>query len=167
MSLHLIIGPVGAGKSTFARTLSEELGAVRLTLDAWMATLYGDDERPPDRMAWYGARVERCLGVIRELASQLVAVGTPVILEIGLIQREARERFYAWVDANAYALSVYVVDAPREVRRARVLARNAEQGATFSMVVPEAIFELASDLWEPPEGAEVEDRAPTFVPMEA
>lgn len=161
--MHLIIGPVGAGKSTFARTLAEEHGAVRLTLDAWMAKLYGDDERPADRVAWYVARVERCLEVVRELAAQLVAVGTPVVLEIGLVQREARERFYAWVDANAFDLAVYVVDAPRALRRARVMARNEAQGETFSMVVPPAFFELASDLWEPPTGAEIEDRAPRFV----
>lgn len=160
--LHLIIGPVGAGKSTFARALAEEHGGVCLTLDAWMAALYGEDERPAGRIAWYQARVERCLSVIRELTSQLVAAGTPVVLEIGLIQREARERFYAWVDENAYDLAVYVVDAPREVRRARVLARNEEKGETFSMVVPPEFFEIASDLWEPPAGAEIEDRAIEF-----
>ena len=40
-------------------------------------------------------------------------------------------------------------DAPRDVRRERVERRNRDQGATFSMVVPPAIFELASDMWEP------------------
>lgn len=47
--LHLIVGPVGAGKSTFGRKLSRDVGAVRLTLDEWMATLFGDDERPAEQ----------------------------------------------------------------------------------------------------------------------
>ena len=31
--VHLITGPVGAGKSTFGIALSHELGALRLTLE--------------------------------------------------------------------------------------------------------------------------------------
>src|SRR3954470_7970699 len=34
-AVHVVIGPVGAGKSTFARGLAAQTGAVRLTLDAW------------------------------------------------------------------------------------------------------------------------------------
>ncbi|RYY59778.1 MAG: ATP-binding protein, partial [Comamonadaceae bacterium] len=56
-----------------------------------------------------------------------------------------------------------VLDAPREVRRERVLQRNAEQGETFSMVVPLHIFELASDLWQPPDAAECAQRSVVFV----
>lgn len=64
--VHLLIGPVGAGKSTYATTLADHLPGVRLTLDDWMSALYGDDPRPPDRMAWYAERTERCLGLIRD-----------------------------------------------------------------------------------------------------
>ncbi|MDQ3263265.1 MAG: ATP-binding protein [Myxococcota bacterium] len=39
--LHLIVGPVGAGKSTFARQLSRQQSSVRLSLDEWMAQLHG------------------------------------------------------------------------------------------------------------------------------
>ena len=52
--------------------------------------------------------------------------------------------------AAGFELVVHVLDAPREVRRARVEARNRERGETFSMIVPPAIFELASDMWEAP-----------------
>jgi len=52
-------------------------------------------------------------------------------------------------------LTIQVVAAPRDIRRARVLERNRSGGATFSRVVPGAIFELASDLWEPPDVAEL------------
>jgi hypothetical protein len=43
------------------------------------------------------------------------------------------------------------------------MARNVEQGETFSMVVPPEFFELASDLWEPPDEAECEVRDLRFV----
>ena len=86
-----------------------------------------------------------------------------MVLEIGLIQRAARASFYQRVDDAELALTVHVLDAPRAVRRARVMKRNAEKGETFSMEVPPAFFELASDLWEPPDEAEREARDIRFV----
>ncbi|MFT4627796.1 MAG: putative kinase/ribosomal protein S18 acetylase RimI-like enzyme [Myxococcota bacterium] len=156
--LHLIIGPVGSGKSTFARGLARDQRAVRLTLDAWMTRLYGDDPRPPDRIAWYLVRVDRCLAQIWEVARSVAERGTPVVLELGLIRRADRAAFYERVDAAGLSLAVVLVDAPREVRRERVARRNLERGETFSVDVPPAFFELASDAWEPPDDAEVRER---------
>ena len=157
--IHLIIGPVGAGKSTYASGLAAEHQAIRLTLDEWMTVLFGDDPRPAEgRLDWYVERTERCIEQIWRTTQQLVAVGTTVILEIGLIRREARQRFYGKLDAAAMEHVVHVVDADRDVRRERVLHRNRERGATFSMEVPLDFFELASDMWEPPDGAERADR---------
>lgn len=51
--LHLVIGPVGAGKSTFARELAKENSAVHLDLDAWMAVLFAADRPATDTMPWY------------------------------------------------------------------------------------------------------------------
>lgn len=162
--IHLIIGPVGAGKSTFAHQLTREQRAVRFILDEWMAVLFGDDERPAEgRMQWYMARTDRCLEQIWRLTRSLIELGTDVVLEIGLIQRAARQAFYGRVDGQAYDLTVYVIDAPRDIRRERVLRRNREQGETFSMVVPPDIFELASDLWEPPGDDERAERDIRFV----
>jgi predicted kinase len=153
--LHLVIGPVGAGKSTFALALSREHRAVRLTLDEWMAELYGADERPAvGRLEWYVERTTRCLEQMWKLATRMIDVGASVVLEIGLIQRDARAAFYERVDDAGIGLLVYVLDAPRDVRRARVMKRNAERGDTFSMHVPPEIFDLASDRWEPPDEAE-------------
>ena len=76
--LHLLLGPVGAGKSTLARQLSREHRAIALILDDWMARLYGPDERPPTgRIAWYLERRDRCLarGVADIVVVGLVLVG--------------------------------------------------------------------------------------------
>ena len=105
-------------------------------------------------MQWYAERTARCIEQIWKLTQSLLEVGNDVVLEIGLIQSRDRERLYRRIDAAGYALTVYVLDAPRELRRERVERRNQEQGDTFCMVVPPHIFELASDLWEPPDAAE-------------
>jgi predicted kinase len=74
-----------------------------------------------------------------------------VVLEIGLLRRSEREALYGRVERMGAGLTVYVLDAPREVRWERVQRRNEERGETFHVEVPRAFFELASDQWEPPD----------------
>jgi len=157
-TIHLVVGPVGSGKSTYATRLAGEREAVRLTLDAWMTLLFRPDRPETDVMPWYVERADRCVAQIGEVARQVVARGVDVVLEIGLIRRRERERFYARIDEAAIVLHIHVVEADRDVRRRRVEARNRDRGATFSMEVPPAIFELASDLYEPLDHDEIEGR---------
>jgi predicted kinase len=152
--LRLVIGPVGAGKSTLASCLCREHGALRLTLDDWMTRLFRPDRPAEGVMPWYVERAARCVDQIWQVSLGALAIGVDVVLEIGLIRRAEREVFYARVDDAAIGLEVYLVDAPRELRRQRVARRNRERGETFAMEVPPAFFELASDCWEPPEDHE-------------
>lgn len=160
--MHLVVGPVGAGKSTFAARLATVSGAMRLTLDEWMSRLFSPDRPASAVVEWYVERAARCVDQIWAVARQAIAVEVPVILEIGLLSRAERARFYERVLEAGVALTVHVVDAPRDVRRKRVEARNREKGETFSMIVPPAIFELASDMWEAPDD---EERARTDIEL--
>jgi predicted kinase len=162
-SIHLVLGPVGAGKSTFAAELSQERCASWFNLDDWMATLFGDDDRPETaRMEWYVERTERCLRQIWKHTQALLELKVDVVLEVGLIRRGPRAVFYEQIDATDHELTVYVLDAPFDVRWQRVQRRNEQMGATFSMVVSREVFELASNLWEPPDEAECRDRTIHF-----
>lgn len=156
--IHLVEGPVGAGKSTYAAKLGEQHAAPRLILDDWMATLFRADRPEKDVMVWYMERKRRCIEQIWNVACDLVNAGSDVVLELGLIRYQDRAEFYSRVDAAGYQLKVHVLDAPREVRRERVHERNAAQGSTFFMVVPDEIFELASDLWQMPDDEEAAER---------
>ena len=147
--IHLVLGPVGAGKSTYATELARANDAVRLTLDEWMAELFSPDRPDHDLVGWYRERAARCVARIFATARAIVHTGTAAVLEIGLLDATSRRQFHTQVRAAGIALEVHVVEASREVRRARVEARNRERGETFAMVVPPAIFELASDMWEP------------------
>ncbi len=164
--IHLIVGPVGAGKSTFALSLAQEHRALRMNLDEWMAVLFSPDRPDEGTIAWYIERTHRCIEQIWRLTNQSLAMGNDVVLEIGLIQRRDRERFYRRVDATGHDLTIHVIDAPRQVRRERVEQRNHQKGETFSMVVPPHVFELASDMWEPLEEAEYNGRDVRFVVTE-
>ncbi len=161
--IQLVVGPVGAGKSTFCRRLAEQQRAVHFNLDEWMARLFRADRPEQGVMEWYAARVRRCQDQIWAVSQSLLRSQVGVVLELGLLQREQRLRFYERVDAAGHSLKVYVLDAEREVRRARVMGRNEARGATFVMEVPLAIFELASDMWQQIDDEEAQGRDIQFI----
>ncbi|NVB40634.1 ATP-binding protein [Pseudenhygromyxa sp. WMMC2535] len=153
-TLHLLIGPVGAGKSTYARRRALETGALFFDLDAWMVRLYGADERPAEgTLDWYLERRERCRGLLWDTTCDALGCGVDVFLELGLIGRGEREDCYRRARAEDLELRVLLLDAPRDLRRERVLARNDAPGP-FTQIVPPAFFERATDAWEPPSADE-------------
>jgi predicted kinase len=161
--VHLVIGPVGAGKSTFGLGLAREERAVRLTLDEWMTTLFRPDRPDHGVIEWYLERSARCIEQICAVAQAVLGAGTSVVLELGLLTRREREGFYERIALTGSPLTVHVVDATRELRRERVAERNRTRGPTFSMPVPPEMFELASDRWESPDATECEGRTVRFL----
>jgi predicted kinase len=155
--VFLVEGPVGAGKSTFSKALSDRTKAVHIALDEWFAKLFSPDRPEADIIPWYIARKERLLELIWAHSKTVMATGSDVILELGLIQQQQRIEFCRRVINEAYDLHMYELDAPKDVRRARVQYRNLHQGPTFSMVVPDHIFEIASSMWEPSDEFEREE----------
>lgn len=153
--IHLIEGPVGAGKSTFAAALAARLGGVHIALDDWFVRLFSPDRPSTDLLPWYIERKARLLDHIWRHARALHACGVPPVLELGLVERRSREAFYERAQDAGVELAVSWLTASRAVRRERVMRRNVEQGPTFSMVVPPSFFELASDAWEEPDEREV------------
>jgi predicted kinase len=154
---HLLVGPVGAGKTTYGHARATRDGAVFLDLDVWMVRLFGGDRRPEDDVvAWYLERRERCRGLAWDVALDALRSGSDVVLEFGLLTAADRHEFYAKASSHDVRLRVYVVDAPRDVRRERVIKRNAAPGP-HTQIVPLEFFERASDMWQPPSESERSD----------
>ncbi len=164
--IHLVEGPVGSGKSTYSNKLREQYSAAHLNLDQWMAMLFSPDRPSTDTMTWYLERKERCIEQIWYVACAILDAGSDVILELGLIQQHSREAFYKRVDDAGYDLTVYVLNELRDIRRERVRARNSEKGSTYSMDVPDHIFEIASDRWEEPDDVKCSKQKILFLPTE-
>jgi predicted kinase len=155
--IHLVEGPVGAGKSHYGMALAGRIGGVHIALDEWFAKLFGPDRPNSDVMAWYVQRKERLIKHIWCHAQALLAAGTSPVLELGLVQRQRREALYQRARDAGIELKVYLLEASRDVRRERVARRNEDKGPTFSMVVPESVFEIASDMWQCPDEVEISE----------
>ncbi len=165
--IYLIEGPVGAGKSTFAASLATRIDrGVHIALDEWFTKLFSPDRPSTDLMPWYIERKARLLDHIWKHVQSLLAGGVVPILELGLVQRHSREDIYKRARNVEVDLTVYLLQASREVRRARVLRRNVERGPTFSMLVPTPFFELASDVWEEPDEVEMAENRIEIVSTE-
>ncbi|MFN3584550.1 AAA family ATPase [Phenylobacterium sp.] len=155
-TLHAIFGPSGAGKTTYANAFARREGAVAFILDEWMARLFAPDMPQPIGFEWMMERVGRCEAQIWSVAAGVLATGTPVILDMGLMRRADRDRVRQVAEATGLPLQFHYVTAPAEVRRARVAERNVVRGENFAIEVTSDMFEFVEGIFEAPDAAELE-----------
>ncbi len=154
-TLNVIFGPCGAGKTTYAHTFAKRERAVAFILDDWMAAMFGPDMPEPIRYEWMIERVGRCEAQIWSVAAGVIATGTSVILDIGLMRQTDRNRVRQIAEATGLPLQFHFVDAPTEVRRARVQARNVIRGESFAIDVPPDMFDFIEGVYEAPDAGEL------------
>jgi predicted kinase len=160
--LHLVAGATGAGKTTYARVLSDRLGALHLAIDDWMSILFGPDQPATPDLAWMFARTGRCEAQMWRLISQSARLGIPVVADCGFTRREHRARWREQAADAGISVVLHHLDIPAEVRWQRVARRNEEKGASFSFVVTRTMFDFIEGIWEPPESQELEAFASIF-----
>lgn len=153
--IHLVFGPQGAGKSTYSRDLVRSIGATRFSIDEWMTELYGSDIPKPLNYSWIMERVKRCEHRIWITAEQIAKNGGHVILDLGFMKIKNRREFSELTEKAGLAFQVHYVNAPHELRRNRVIARNTEKGETFSFPVTPQMFDFMEKEFEPPTEAEL------------
>lgn len=155
-TLHVIFGPSGAGKTTYANAFARREKAVAFILDDWMARLFAPDMPQPIEYEWMIERVQRCEAQIWSSAAACLAAGTSVILDIGLMRRADRARVREIAEAAELPLQWHFVTASAEARRARVAERNVVRGENFAIEVTPELFEFIEGVYEPPEPAELD-----------
>lgn len=155
-TLNVIFGPCAAGKTTYAHALARRENAVPFVLDEWGARLFAPDLQGPIEFGWMLERMARCNQLIWSTATAVLGAGTSVVLDTGGMRREDRDRIRQMAAERGLSLKWHFVDAPQEVRRARVDARNAAKGETFVMEVTPAMFQMLEAIYEPPAPAELE-----------
>ncbi len=154
--LHVVYGPSGAGKSTYAKELARREPAVHFAIDDWMARLFAADMPEPIEYHWMMERVERCEAQIWSTAAGVIAAGTSVVLDLGLLRRSDRARVAEIARAVELPIQFHFVTAPEEIRRARVLERNEVRGETFAIGVTPEMFDFIEGVFEVPDASELQ-----------
>ncbi|HEY9233752.1 MULTISPECIES: AAA family ATPase [Phenylobacterium] len=155
-TLHVVYGPAGAGKSTYAKELARRTPAVHFAIDDWMARLFAPDMPDPIEFEWLMERVERCEAQIWSTAAGVIAAGTSVVLDLGLLRRSDRARVAEIAQAVELPLQFHFVTAPEAVRRARVQERTEVRGENFALAAGPEMFEFIEGVYEAPDDAELE-----------
>lgn len=154
-TLHVIFGPGGAGKTTYAHEFARRNGAVAFVLDEWMGRLFAPDMPKQIEYAWMVDRVGRCEEQIWSTAAATLFAGVPVVLDIGLMTRADRARVRQIAESADLPLQFHFVTAPQEIRRARIEGRAEVQGEGFSLEVSPHMFEFIEGVYEAPEPDEL------------
>jgi len=151
----LISGLVGAGKSTYARKLEKLENAIRFSIDEWMTTLFKADWPEDLNFNWSIERIYRIEDQIWALVEKLIAIDVSVILDLGLLQKEHRQKFYDRAAQKNINIETHLIEADEKIRWQRVQTRNEDKGETFSLEVTREMFDFCENLYEQPEGSEV------------
>ena len=148
--IHLICGSTGAGKTTYATRLRQQLGALHLSIDDWMVTLFVPDLPPQRDWPWVEERLLRCEQQILVTALELARTGVPSILDLGLQRVAQRRRVAEHASAAGIGVRLHFLDVDAKERWRRVEQRNRQQGETFRMKVSRPMFDFIETIWQPP-----------------
>jgi predicted kinase len=112
----LLCGLPGSGKTTLARRLADEMGAIRFCPDEWMSALELDLFDQPMR-----GRLE---SLQWDLAQDVVQRGVSVIIEWGVWARFERDAIRVRARELGVPVELHYLDAPLDVLWERVRRRN-------------------------------------------
>jgi predicted kinase len=148
--LHLICGMVGAGKTTLAKAIEQESGAIRFSPDEWLLALMQDvhDRAEMDRLR---NSVEALQWTV---AQSLLRQGVDVVLENGFWGREERLDYCAGGQALGARVLLHLLELPRDELVRRVAARNRVTTAR-SLQITEAEIDHWLPRFERPDAQEL------------
>lgn len=153
--LILVCGATGAGKTTHAIRLAEELKGIRFSIDPWMQTLFSADMEELD-YSWMIERVERCYRQIWQVSTQILKHDGIVILDLGFTTKAQHAVFVDKAKALGINAEIHYLAASTDLRRQRVAQRNAEKDPqVYAFDVTDEMFNFMEPRFEIPDADEL------------
>ncbi|MET0438102.1 MAG: ATP-binding protein [Devosia sp.] len=148
--LTLMVGLPGSGKTTRAKALAAQTGALRLTPDEWQTRLFADDMHHPD----HDLRHNTVEAIMWDVAAHILAGGGDVILDFGFWSRAERIGFAHRARALGADCRVQFDAVPIEELERRIAGRNEGAGVGHFVIPVTKLHEWAK-LFEAPDADEL------------
>jgi predicted kinase len=144
-TVFLVCGLPCSGKTTLARRLEVEKGAVRLTLDEWMLRLFGLPFDHPD----YPKNASKVKDLLWSLAGQLIRSGCNVVLDLSLWSPQLRSEWRKKVEAIDADHVLYYLNVDIGELTKRLESRNFADEPMVHKIPVEELLRF-SKLFMPP-----------------
>lgn len=148
-TLYLICGKIAAGKSTFARKLSEQAQTVLISEDFWLANLYPGQIKSLEDYARCSAQLRAAMAAH---IADLLRAGVSVVLDFPSNTLATRAWARELIEQSAAAHELHYLNVSDQICKARLHARNA--GGEHPFETTEAQFDLFSRYFVAPQESE-------------
>ena len=142
--LFLVVGLPASGKTTAARRIEVEHGAVRLTKDEWMKALYGT-QNPRSAS-------DVIEGRLIEIGLRCLELGTDVVIDFGLWGRDERSALRDAAAKRGAAVQMRYLEVDAVEQRRRLDQRQADEPHTTWPMSDEELTEWAGIIQVPTHG---------------
>ena len=133
MTIYLIVGLPGAGKTTRAKELELSESALRLTPDDWQMAIFADDDPTRWRSKERADHRDRIEGKLVEVGMRAAELGSNVVFDFGLWGKDERSAL-RWIAGTlgVRAEVVYLPISYQEQLR-RIAGRYENEPGQFQM----------------------------------
>lgn len=153
MTIYLIVGLPGAGKTTRARELEVSETALRLTPDDWHLAVFHGDHPAQWRSRERVEQRDRIEGKLVQIGMRAAHLGVYVVFDFGLWGRDERSALRWLADARDVRAEIVYLPIDHEEQLARITARSASGPGQFQM--SEADLEQWRAQFEAPDDEEL------------
>ena len=123
MTIYLIVGLPGAGKTTRAKELEISESALRLTPDDWQMAIFGGDDPTRWRSKDRADQRDRIEGKLVEIGMRAAQLGIDVVFDFGLWGKDERSALRWIADTLGVRAQVVYLPIDYEEQRRRITDR--------------------------------------------
>lgn len=142
---YVIIGFISAGKTTFAKRLEKETGALRFTKDEWVIAIFGHDPT----FAGFEKYDKRISKLAVEVALYCLKAGNDIIIDEGFWVRSQRDEIRAKIEKAGGKVQFYYVKNNHDTMKQRLSKRNQEPPAD-AFVISQEMYDGYKKYFEEP-----------------
>ena len=133
MTIYLIVGLPGAGKTTRAKELEVSESALRLTPDDWQMAIFRGDNPTRWRSKERADQRDRIEGKLVEVGMRVAKLGTNVVFDFGLWGKDERSALRWIADTLGVRAEIVYLPIDYEEQRRRIISRYETEPGQFQM----------------------------------